>query len=700
MRKAFLLFLYFTIPSLFFAQQTGELKGVVTETDGTPIPFANVVVEKNNLMITGQAADIDGNFWIKNLPVDSYTIKIASAGLPTLIFKQVYIKENQVTYLYPKLKAEVTMCEYTITTSKIKLDPGNTVDGGTYSRKDITNNPSTTNLGIVNVTAGVYTRDGDVGNFAGSRQGATVFIDGVKVRGSNTTITGGIPAKYGDVNQMQQDQLKIDQNLIDKTIIIDDTEPILNEEYSSIVENIFESPISTPLSTFSVDVDKASYSNIRRMIKDGNLPTKNSIRLEEMINYFTYQYPQPTDEHPFSINLESAICPWDTNHQIISVGLQGKIYSAEELPPANLVFLIDVSGSMSDINKLPLVKSSLRALVNQLRDIDKVSMVVYAGAAGLVLPPTSGKNKTDILNAIDQLSAGGSTAGGAGITLAYDLAEKNLVKDGNNRIILCTDGDFNVGVNSESDLENLIVSKRDKGIYLTVLGYGTGNYKDSKMEILADKGNGNYAYIDSQLEADKVLVQEMSGTLYTIAKDVKIQIEFNPAIVKTYRLLGYENRLLEDWEFNDDTRDAGEIGAGHSVTAIYEVEYATLPQVLIEDSLKYQTKMVNKGFDQEALTVKFRYKKPMESTSILMTKTLDKSDQPFKSASENLRFAATVAEFGMILRNSTYKGTASLEMVLDQAKNCKKFDEEGHRAEFINLVKATKSLVSSSKDKN
>ncbi len=310
----------------------------------------------------------------------------------------------------------------------------------------------------------------------------------------------------------------------------------------------------------------------------------------------------------------------------------------------------------------------------------------------MVLAPTSGNNKTDILNALENLKAGGSTAGGAGVKLAYDIAEKNMIKDGNNRIILCSDGDFNVGLSSNAELEDLIVSERDKGIYLTVLGYGMGNYKDNKMEILADKGNGNYSYIDTQMEADKVLVKEMSGTLFTIAKDVKIQIEFNPTVVKSYRLIGYENRVLEDWEFNDDKRDAGEIGAGHSVTAIYEIEYVENTSTKSDD-LKYQSKQVNTGFDNEMLTVKFRYKPPQDSTSILIERTITKTNNSFESASENLRFAATVAQFGMILRNSEYMGSSTLDAIIEQSVNCKKFDADGYRAEFINLVKASKTLL-------
>jgi hypothetical protein len=456
MRKQFILIMLMLVTSLATAQKNGELKGIITEDDGkTGVPFANVILEQNGVMITGQAADIDGKYWIKNIPPGTYSVKFASAGLPNLVMQGVVIEPGKITTLDAKMKAAITLNEFTITTNKIQIDPGNTTQGGTYNRKEINNYSTTTSQDLISVTPGVYSQDG-WGNFAGSRAGATVFIDGVKISGN--------PAKYGDV-------------------ILDETQPLENESYATLVENNFTNPVTTPLSTFSVDVDKASYANIRRMIEDGMLPPENSIRLEEMINYFSYDYPQPTGTDPFSINLESAICPWNEKHQIISVGLQGKKYAPEELPPANLVFLIDVSGSMADQNKLPLVKSSLKALVNQLRKKDKVTMVVYAGKAGMVLPPTPGDHTHEILLAIDQLSAGGSTAGGEGIELAYKMAKENLVKDGNNRVILCTDGDFNVGVSTEGELENLITAKRDEGIYLTVLGYGMGNYKDSKMEI-------------------------------------------------------------------------------------------------------------------------------------------------------------------------------------------------------------------------
>jgi Ca-activated chloride channel family protein len=486
-------------------------------------------------------------------------------------------------------------------------------------------------------------------------------------------MTGGIPASYGVFGRRQQD--------------------FNTEDYKKIDDNEFKEVTKDPLSTMSIDVDRASYSNIRRFITQGNLPPADAVRVEEMINYFSYEYPQPTGDAPFSINTEFTDCPWNKNHQVVHIGIQGREIKTDKLPANNLVFLIDVSGSMSDPNKLPLVKSGLRLLVDQLRSQDKVSLVVYAGNAGLVLAPTSGSEKEKIMQAIENLDAGGSTAGGQGIELAYAQAKESFIKEGNNRVILATDGDFNVGVSSDGELVRLIEKKREEGVFLTVLGFGTGNYKDSKMEQLADKGNGNYAYIDDILEAKKVLVKEMGGTLLTIAKDVKIQIEFNPAKVKAYRLVGYENRLLNKEDFNDDKKDAGELGSGHTVTAIYEIVPAGSPDQgwASVDELKYQKTVAApvSATTNEILTVKFRYKEPKEHKSKLITQVVTNSK---KNISENCQFACAVAEFGMILRDSKFKGEADFSSVLALAKQSKGKDEDGYRAEFIRLVETAQLL--------
>ncbi|MBU4488272.1 MAG: von Willebrand factor type A domain-containing protein [Candidatus Omnitrophica bacterium] len=462
------------------------------------------------------------------------------------------------------------------------------------------------------------------------------------------------------------------------------------EQYNRIYDNEFLMAKDNPLSTFSIDVDTASYSNIRRFLNSNQLPPKDAVRIEEMINYFSYDYPQPKGDEPFSVTTEVAGCPWNKDHQLVLIGLQGKNVETANLPPSNLVFLIDVSGSMNTPNKLPLLKSAFKLLVDQLRPQDRISMVVYAGSSGLVLDSTSGDQKQVILQAIDNLKAGGSTAGGEGIKLAYEIAKKNLMKDGNNRIILATDGDFNVGISSDGELIRMIEEKRNDGIFLTVLGFGMGNYKDAKMEQLADKGNGTIAYIDNLLEAKKVFVSGLSGTLLTIAKDVKIQVEFNPTKIKAYRLIGYENRMLKKEDFNDDKKDAGEIGAGHSVTALYEVVLADSKEEFANvDDLKYQ--QVTTKPSKELMTVKLRYKEPDEDVSKLITKEL--SDTPVKAMSENMNFATAVAEFGLILRDSQYKGDSSYKDVMERAKTSIGKDTYGYRAEFIRLVEIAELLT-------
>ncbi len=469
------------------------------------------------------------------------------------------------------------------------------------------------------------------------------------------------------------------------------------EQYSHIDENPFLEVARAPLSTFSIDVDTASYSNTRRFLKDGQLPPKDAVRIEELINYFAYDYPQPVGEAPFSVTAEISEAPWNPQHRLVHIGLQGKRIPVADMPPANLVFLLDVSGSMNDPRKLPLVKSAMKTLAEQLTERDRVAMVVYAGSSGLVLPSTSGDRKGEILSAIDHLEAGGSTNGGEGIELAYKIAQENFIRGGVNRVILATDGDFNVGVTSDGDLVRLIEEKRQGGVFLSVLGFGTGNVKDSTMEKLADKGNGNYAYIDSLNEARKVLGEQIGGTLFTIAKDVKIQVEFNPKQAAAYRLIGYENRILRDRDFNDDTKDAGEIGAGHTVTALYEVvpfgQKFENPGV---DPLKYQepVKPSEMANSNELMTVKLRYKEPAQDQSKLVSVSLADSRTKLTAASENFKFASAVAAFGMLLRESKYKADASYNEVLQLARSSVGADPQGYRSEFIQLVETARDLSS------
>ncbi|MBI5020513.1 MAG: von Willebrand factor type A domain-containing protein [Ignavibacteriales bacterium] len=648
--------------------EKGSNKIVGRATDaisGDPIVGANIVVVGTR---HGAITDFDGIFTIIGIPPGTYTLRAAQVGYTALEMKDVRIDNKESTPLDFKMTASaVQISGVTITADQALVNSLSTSSTQTTSEKSI---PSIPNVKSVEDVSKLQA--------AGTKQGNNLFLRGGR---SNEVqyFVNGVPVSQPDRLQSAQ-------------------RPFNTEGYDKINENEFLDVRQNPLSTFSIDVDNASYSNVRQFIQNGQLPPKDAVRIEELINYFTYDYPQPRDRHPFSITTEMSTCPWNDEHKLLLIGLQGKKIATENLPPSNLVFLLDVSGSMNEPNKLPLVKAAFRLLVDQLREEDKVSIVVYAGRAGLVLPSTYGDDKEEILHAIDQLQAGGSTAGGEGILLAYRIAQENFKKNGNNRVILATDGDFNVGVSSDSELERLIEEKRNSGIYLSVLGFGTGNYKDSKMEKLADKGNGNYSYIDNLQEARKVFVGQMAGTLFTIAKDVKLQIEFNPAKVKAYRLIGYENRMLAKEDFNNDKKDAGDIGAGHSVTALYEIipsgGETDLPEV---DDLKYQVSRVNRNAktSNEILTVKFRYKPPKESESRLIVHPLEDETTELDETSNNFRWAASVVEFGILLRDSQFKGNASFRNVIEIAHDAKGKDREGYRAEFIRLVELCKDLVRS-----
>jgi len=479
------------------------------------------------------------------------------------------------------------------------------------------------------------------------------------------------------------------------------TEGSAGESYSNIVENPWLKAKAEPLSTFSIDVDTASYANVRRMLNQGMLPPRDAVRIEELVNYFPYSYSPPTDGKPFAVHVEMADTPWTEDHQLVRIALRGKDIAQKERPKLNLTFLVDVSGSMDEPNKLPLLQESLKLLVDQMQDKDRISLVVYAGASGVVLPPTSGDSKRKIKDAIDNLKAGGSTNGGAGIELAYKTLQENFTKGAVNRVILASDGDFNVGVTSESDLEKLIAEKAKGGSFLSVLGFGMGNYKDSTMVKLADKGNGNYAYIDTISEAKKALVEQMAGTLITIAKDVKIQVEFNPAYVSSYRLVGYEKRLLSKEDFNNDKKDAGEIGAGHTVTALYEIVPAGKEGKGSVDPLKYQPEEKKApeekpagALNGELLTVKLRYKEPDGSVSKLIEVPVKNEPKAFVKASGEFQFATSVAAFGMMLRDSEHKGVANFEAIAaTAAKHAEaKGKENEHRKEFVELVRKAAKL--------
>lgn len=688
--------------------QSKTITGVVTDQQNLPLPGVIVLIEGTK---KGTQTDFDGNYSIE--AYQGQTLVFSYIGF---VNKKVKIGPSNI--LDVTMEEDVQRLEEVVVTamgiSRTKSTVGYAVVNRTPSaaqikrqkRKDYHNSIAQHLQGKaagiqVSSTSGKRKKDTRIVIRGQSSLSATkqplYIVDGVPIKKNNNAVVSQI--NPNDIDRLNTYQGARARKLFGSSakhgcIVITTKKgnyQIENDEnYAQIHENQFERVTLNPLSTFSIDVDKASYSNVRRMINNGQQIPVDAVKVEEMINYFNYSYPQPR-EHPFSIHTEVAQTPWNPTTQLVRIGLQGKSYTDEELPPSNLTFLIDVSGSMSSQNKLPLLKSAFRLLVNQLRDKDKVSIVVYAGAAGEVLSPTRGSNKEKILNALETLEAGGSTAGGAGIKLAYKLAEKNFIKNGNNRVILATDGDFNVGPSSDKDMVKLIEEKRKTGVFLSVLGFGMGNYKDSKMEKLADKGNGNHAYIDTMQEAQKVFGQEFGGTLYTIAKDVKIQVEFNPAVVEAYRLIGYENRLLNDEDFIDDTKDAGELGSGHTVTALYEVVPKGVQSPFLKEvhDLKY-TQNTSLGHSGELLTVKFRYKKPDGHQSIELQQVVDNE---MTTVSPDFSFTASVALFGLHLRKSQYINKASLEDVISLAEHGLVNDEQGYRAEFVRLVKSYESSL-------
>ncbi|HEY4196477.1 MAG TPA: von Willebrand factor type A domain-containing protein, partial [Mucilaginibacter sp.] len=469
-----------------------------------------------------------------------------------------------------------------------------------------------------------------------------------------------------------------------------------DESYKRNEENRFLNAKDNPLSTFSIDVDAASYSNVRRFINSGQLPPTDAVRVEEMINYFKYDLTGPANNEPVAIHTELSSAPWNPKHRLLRIGMKARTIDMDKLPASNLVFLLDVSGSMADANKLPLVKSAMKMLVDQLRPQDRVAIVVYSGQAGLKLASTPGDKKEKIKDAIDELEAGGSTAGGAGIKLAYRIARENFKKNGNNRIIMATDGDFNVGDSSDGDMEDLITSERSSNVPITIMGVGMGNLKDSKMETLADKGNGNYAYIDNLTEARKTLITEFGGTMFMVAKDVKLQVEFNPAKVQAYRLVGYEDRMLAKEDFNNDKKDAGDMGSGHTVTAFYEIVPAGVKDDYSQsvDPLKYQkTNAVAANNSDEMMTIKFRFKQPGSDQSKMSLVAVADKPESFNSTSADFRFASAVAEFGMLLRHSSFKQKSNFDQAIGIAKAAKGKDDDGYRSEFVRLAESAKSLA-------
>jgi len=611
--------------------ETGRIAGHVRDSaTGAPIQNAQVFLEGTPF---GATADRSGFYSIKNVPVGSYTAIARFIGYRSKRQAGVQVKTNAKVTVDFKLSATPVMLE------------------------------------------GIVVRGAAAAPVARQMVSAHVYVDGV----ADAFAHVGARARFDSTAAWRYQR-----------------QPGNREQYDEIVENQFIAVAADPLSTFSIDVDRASYSNMRRFImQDGQLPPRDAVRIEELVNYFPYDYAEPDGDDPLAIHTEVAPAPWKPQHQLVRIGLQARRVKVENLPASNFVFLLDVSGSMMDENKLPLVKSAMRLLVNELRPKDHVAIVVYAGSAGLVLPSTSGDQKDKILDAIGGLEAGGSTAGGAGIRRAYDEAVANYIQGGNNRVILATDGDFNVGASSDADMVQLIEEKRRTGVFLTVLGVGEGNLQAAKMEKLADKGNGNYAYLDNIAEAQKVLVQELGGTLYTVAKDVKIQVEWNPARVRAYRLIGYENRLLRNEDFTDDKKDAGEVGSGHSVTALYEVVPVgvnTDVTIRMPDSLRYQRRNAQStsAAGPELLFVKVRYKRPDGDESRLISQPV--LAQAGQMPSADFQFQAAVAEFGLLLRNSDFRGKAELGHVIAAAREARGRDPDGYRAEFVRLAEAVRGI--------
>ncbi len=649
-----------------FAADTGGITGTLNDQRGNPIINAVVNVLQGRTKAGSGLTDFDGNYIVKPLKSGVYTVQFVYLNNKQEV-TAVQVEAGKLTTVNTKMTVANTGAKDVVVTVKRYEKP--LIDfkappHGMRTADEIQRAPTISKLDMAALTSqGYRAKSGQSISIGGSRtSGTTIIVDGVQ-------LSSGAP-QYFDPS---------------------------NEQYKKDAENDFKTVKASPRSTLSVDVDRASYSNIRRFINQGQKPPADAVRIEEMVNYFGYNYPQPTGNDPVAVFTEVTACPWNPEKKLLHIGIQARKVATDKLPPSNLVFLIDVSGSMDEPNKLPLLKSSLKLLVNNLRAQDRVSIVVYAGNAGLVLPSTSGNKKQTIIDALDNLSAGGSTAGGEGILLAYRTAEEHFIKGGNNRIILATDGDFNVGVSNDNDLETLITQQRSKGIFLTCLGYGMGNYKDSKMEVLADKGNGNYAYIDNIQEAQKTLVREFGGTLFTVAKDVKAQVEFNPAKVQGYRLVGYENRLLNTEDFKDDTKDAGEMGAGHTVTILYEIVPTGVKSKWLRDTdgLKYQQVSAtdNTAGDVELATVKFRYKAPDGNVSKEMTHPIADEGKPLLQTSDNIRFAAAVAMWGMLLKDSKYKGKSNYHDMLLLAESARGKDKDGDRAECIRLMKSVSMVA-------
>ena len=677
----FLLSCLFLIFSDSSAQAQQTIFGTVTDHLDNPVIGGTIKILNGESFITGAVTDFDGNYRVSVDP-GTYNIEFSYVGYTPQRIDGVEVLLGHEFKLDMAFESNGGIVLETAMVKAYKVDPmkvDETSQGLTLTSKDVKKLGTRSKNAIAALSAGATSTDeGNKVSLRGGRGNQTQYIiDG-------TRVTGALPSpSTSQVPNKRKNQ---------------PIPPHSGEDYRSFVENAFQLPQNEPLSTFGADVDVAAYANVRRFLNQGQVPPADAVRTEELVNYFSYDYPLPKGKDPVSISTEIGACPWNKDHQLLHIGLQAKELDVDNLPPSNLVFLLDVSGSMNSQNKLPLLKESYRLLVPQLRAEDKISIVVYAGAAGTVLEPTSGDQKEKILTAIDKLKAGGSTAGAAGILLAYQLAENHFVEGGNNRIILATDGDFNVGTSANESLEKLVAKKRKTGIFLSVLGFGQGNYQDARMQSIAEKGNGNAAYIDNMLEARKVLVEEFGGTMYTVAKDVKLQVEFNPAQVAAYRLVGYESRLLAAEDFNDDKKDAGDMGSGHTVTALYEIIPAGsksdfLPSI---DGLKYQKP---KGFDgikfsQELATVRMKYKHPQDKTSQdKIEVTLDANRRNLDQPSEAFQWSAAIAGWSLMLKDSEYSEQLNYADLISAAEKARGNDVKGYRAEAIRLMETSQNLA-------
>ncbi len=653
-----------------------EIAGRVLDDKKEPLISATVAVYQGHALKGGAVTDFDGYYSIKPLAPGFYDVQVTYTGYDPAMMTRITVKAGGKTTANFTLKcASNHLSVITVKAYKKPVIESSQPSKTVLTSEEIRTLPTTEVTDMASLSPALYQHQRGRGVPVGGARacGQLYIIDGVQVQNAGNTgmqIAQSAPAQFYNPS---------------------------TAEYKKYAENDFRTVVANPLSTMSVDVDRASYTNIRRFINEGNKPPADAVRIEEMINYFEYQYPEPADNNPIAINTELTECPWRSEHRLLRIGIQAVHVDTSELPPSNLVFLIDVSGSMASAERLPLLIDGMKLLVKNLRANDTVSIVTYAGAAGLALPPTPGSNKQAILDALGRLQAGGSTAGGAGIMLAYKTAVEHFIRGGNNRVILATDGDFNVGISNDNDLEALIVKQRETGVFLTCLGFGTSNYKDAKMETLADKGNGNYHYIDNLKEAQKALVGEFGGTLFTVAKDVQAQIEFNPSIVQGYRLVGYENRILNEEDFKDDKKDAGDMGAGHTVTIIYEIIPAGIKSKYVRGThkLKYREPAATEDrYNGELATVKFRYKHPDSRKSKEMTHPIANQVKEWDEISPDTKFATAVAMFGMLLKGSEFKGTTTYEDVIAIAKANKGSDKDGYRDELIKLVVAMKEYDS------